>query len=400
MFQFGGLILSIVYKNMKKSTLPLIILLIVSLLGGLMLVRQNQDTRKSASFADTKLMLLPSEKIVKKVGEIVPVKVYFQTESGARVDGVQTVVCYGEEIFLDQETGIIVNTENGFESDPIVIVNEVEEGKWCATMVATSKKAADKLITTGEVFALNFTAVSEGEGPLTITQTKSMVTGDNPASATDKEIAITSVEDTSYQIVGDEIITGDEPILNYKVSFGYVDANGDKCVVDWPMEIMVLANGESKVYSDVVARKIGEANGIPVYEGSLQLKGFNSMENVAAFFKGPKHLQMKYATQNQSATYGKAPGELILTTSQETSPVYDFTSYPMIAGDVIGVDSDEPDNWINGLDFSYVKTRALTHESVDEGGYLKADLDGNCQVNSRDVMILKISLETKQGQLY
>lgn len=380
---------------MKKTTIPLIILLIVALIGGLMLVSQNQDTRKSASFANTKLMLLPSEKIIKKVGEIVPVKVHYLTESGARVDGVQTVVCFGKELTLNPDTGVVVNTENGFESTPIVQVNDN-----CVTLVATSKKVADKLKTTGEVFALNFMAVSEGEGPITITQTKSMVTGDNPASPTDKEIAITSVEDTSYQIVGNGIITGDEPILNYKVSFGYVDANGDKCVVDWPMEIMVLANGESKVYSDVVARKIGEANGLPVYEGSLQLKGFNSTENVAAFFKGPKHLQMKYATQNQDAAYDKAPGELILTTSQETSPVYDFTSYPMIAGDVIGVNSDEPDNWVNGLDFSYVKTRALTHESVDEGGYLKADLDGNCQVNSRDVMILKISLETKQGQLY
>jgi hypothetical protein len=51
------------------------------------------------------------------------------------------------------------------------------------------------------------------------------------------------------------------------------------------------------------------------------------------------------------------------------------------------------------------KTDGLTeliflHETADNGGNLKADLDGNCQANSRDVTILKISLEEKQGQLY
>ncbi|PIV07778.1 hypothetical protein COS53_00665, partial [Candidatus Shapirobacteria bacterium CG03_land_8_20_14_0_80_35_14] len=92
--------------------------------------------------------------------------------------------------------------------------------------------------------------------------------------------------------------------------------------------------------------------------------------------------------------------ELVLTADVSTSPVYDFSNYPIIPGDVVGVNSDFSDGWINGVDFAYVKTKSLVHETVAEGGYLKGDLDGNCQVNSNDVNLLKISLQDKQGQLY
>ncbi|MBP6989586.1 hypothetical protein KBB48_02330, partial [Candidatus Shapirobacteria bacterium] len=120
----------------------------------------------------------------------------------------------------------------------------------------------------------------------------------------------------------------------------------------------------------------------------------------AVFFKGPKHLQMKYARQNQSTSYDKAGGELTLTTSAATSPEYDFTAYPMLPGDIVGNSPEEaPNGIINGVDFSYLKNRP-SHESVAEGGYLKGDLDGNCQINTNDVNILKLSLETKQGELY
>jgi hypothetical protein len=374
-----------------------IILLIVALIGGLALVSQNQEMRKGATFANTTLMLLPSEKITKNIGDEVSVKVYFQTESGAKVDGVQTVLCYGNELSLNADTGVVANTDNGFEASPIVSIKDSGIGK-CATIVATSKKAADQLKTAGEVFAIKFVAASAGNGNLTLDQTKSMVTGDNPASTTDKEIAVTGVTNTTYQINGGA--TGNEPVLNYKVSFGNVKAGDAKCVVDWPLQIIVLSGGESKVYTGIKANSSIE-NGVNIfYIGTLPLVGFNHLDNVAVFMKGPKHIQMKYAVQNQSAAYDKAGGELVLTKDAATSPLYDFSAYPMIPGDVIGANSETPDGWIDGVDFSYVKSRALTHETVGSGGYLKADLDGNCQVNSNDVNVLKISLQTKQGQLY
>lgn len=520
---------------MKKKTIPLIILLMVTLFGGLILVKQNQDLRKGASFANTKLMLLPSSRIDKVVGEVVPVKIHFLTESGAKVDGVQTEVCWGSHLKLD-ESGIVVNIQNGFDSNPIVVFKDN-----CVTLVATSKLAADKLKTAGEVFALNFEAMSEGEGPISIKKEVSMVTGDNSASPTDKEIAVTAVENTTYKITGSSndtcetdadcpagyecyqppmptcppggnclhvmppkycrpivsqnctrcstvfkymrvswnaadcsidpnsnssaaeievtrtydarcttgndplqcsrcskvndkeyvwwlreanktcnddpvasqsvyrafreecsLSTGEWPVLNYKVQYAFVKPDYSKCFVanDWPLQITVLSGGTTKTYNDVVPSKINRSGAFVTAEGSLILEGFDKTTNVAVFIKGPKHLQMKYAVNKQGGRYNKAGGELTLTKFVETSPVYDFTAYPILPGDIKGENSDNPDGVVNGYDWTEVKKSVKVLETVEEGSYLKADLDGSCQVNSNDLYILRLTLEEKQGELY
>jgi hypothetical protein len=247
---------------------------------------------------------------------------------------------------------------------------------------------------------VNFSAVKAGSGGIAIDEAGSMVTGDNSTSATDKTIAITSVAGTTYEIDGGNVVTGNDPILNYKVAYANVKANDAACVVNWPLQVIVLGGGESKVYSNVIPSSAAAMGNTLVESGSLVLTGFGQYSNVAVFIKGPKHLQMKYAIQNQSGPYNQAGGELTLTKDPATSPIYDFTAYPMIPGDVSGSSDGVQDGWIDGIDFSYVKTSALTHDTVATGGYLKSDLDGNCQVNTNDLNILKISLQTKQGQLY
>ncbi|HOY61376.1 MAG TPA: hypothetical protein PK045_02625 [Candidatus Woesebacteria bacterium] len=531
---------------MKKTTIPLLILLMVTLFGGLVLVKQNQDTRKGASFANTALKLIPNTTIERRVGEVVPVKVYYYTESGAKVDGVQTDVCWGSHLSLD-ESGVVVNTANGFNSSPIVVIKDN-----CATLVATSQQAASNLKTTGEVFALNFKALREGQGPITIKKESSMVTGDNPASATDKEIAVTTVENTTYKIIGstqtcetdadcppgyecyqppmpscapgenclqvmppkycrpmlekncdrcsiyfdhmrlawqaqqnedcskDPLIdfsekflsssadtkvtiiydakcmpppetrkpnqcsrcskvndqqytwwlrgadetcdddpssaqtiyraykedchlsSGQWPVLNYKVQYAFVKSDYSQCFVpeDWPLQVIVLSGGVTKAYNNVVPSKVDKSGDFVTVQGSLILEGFDRTNNVAVFMKGPKHLQMKYAVDKQANRYGKAGGELTLTKSIETSPVYDFTAYPILSGDVIGKNSDSPDGVVDGYDWAEVKRMAKVLETVEDGGYIESDLDGSCQVNSNDLYQLRKTLEEKQGELY
>ena len=387
---------------MKKTAILMTILLVVAMVGALALVTQNQETRRGAAFANTTLFLLPNEKIVKKVGDEVRVQTWFQTENGAKVDGVQANVCYGNQLSLDPDSGVIPNAANseGFNGTPVVVIKpNTSIGESCVTVVVTSIKPEFNLPSTGVAFTLNFTAISAGSGSITINKDKSQVTGDNSASATDKVITVTSVEGTTYEITG-ETATGDEPILNYEVAFGGVDPANAKCAVNWPMQMIVLSNGESKVYSGVKATSSTERGGKVIYKGSLPLIGFNHTSDVAVFIKGPKHLQMKYAVQNQSESYKKPGGELVLTKDAATSVVYNFSAYPMLPGDVVGATVDDgPNGEINGVDFAYVKNRP-THERVDDGGYLKADLSGNCLVETGDLTVLKVSLETKQGQLY
>jgi len=196
-------------------------------------------------------------------------------------------------------------------------------------------------------------------------------------------------------------VTTDTPILNFKVTFGDVKKNMDtKCATDWPLQVIVLSSGATKVYTGIKVQEIDSSGNLVEYKGTMPLVGFNHLTNVAVFIKGPKHLQMKYATQNQSVTYNKAGGELTLTTSAATSPLYNFTGYSMLAGDIVG-DSVEaaPNGVINGVDFAYLKSQP-TLDPLTAGSYLQGDLDGNCQINSNDTVILKKSLETKQGELY
>ncbi|MBP6891872.1 hypothetical protein KBB92_02995, partial [Candidatus Shapirobacteria bacterium] len=189
------------------------------------------------------------------------------------------------------------------------------------------------------------------------------------------------------------------PVLNYKVSFGYVYPGASDCAVNWPVQVIVLSGGTTHVYTDVIMQSKKDGDGRVTYEGSLELVDFPYKDGVAVFFKGPKHLQMKYAIQDQSTSYEKAGGELTLTTDPATSPKYDFSKYWMLPGDLVGTDSDVPDGWINGRDFSYMKNHA-DHTTVEAGEYLFTDLNGDCQANSNDVNVLKKSLEFKQGQLY
>jgi len=177
-------------------------------------------------------------------------------------------------------------------------------------------------------------------------------------------------------------------ILNYKVVFGGVIAANSQCAINWPLKIMVSGNGQSKTYENIVPTNKKVVGNKLVFSGNLALTGFTQTSGVAAFISGSKHLSSKYGKNNQTDLYDIAGGELTLT--KTNSPVYDFSDYPLLAGDI------NNDAMINGVDFASVKAKSLIHESTD----LRGDLDGNCQVNSNDVNILKMSLQSKQGQTY
>lgn len=194
---------------------------------------------------------------------------------------------------------------------------------------------------------------------------------------------------------------GKDLILNYKVAFGGVNPNSSQCAINWPLQITVVGEGESKTYANVIPTTKTTVGDKLVFSGSLTLTGFTKKTGVSVFIKGPKHLKTKYCKNNQTSTCNQVAGEITLTDVATTSPIYDFSGNPLLPGDVVAVSSETAqDGWINGVDFSYVKSKSLVHETVATGENLRGDLDGNCQVNSNDVNLLKISLQDKQEQLY
>lgn len=436
---------------MKTGKIILTLLLLTAVGGALFLVRQNQDTRRGAAVAGASMSIVPSAKQVKKPGEELKYNVNFVLDNtNARVEAAQVKLCYTNHI----EFKSVVGTKtSGFDAEPIAVVTREADGtnKVCTTVAFGSNGVTsdqiNKLKSAGSIFEMTFTAKTKtGVQPITIdTAGGATVLGAyNPASA-DKTITVNNVAGGQYEITDttcrslwrineklnaceefsscdnqimpvsqsfetkeecEAALKGDAPILNYKVSYKGVLPNDHKCMVNWPMQVIVLSRGTTKVYNNVVPSEVIDEQKKVVLKGSVVLTGFNYTDQVAAFFKGPKHLQMKYAVQNQNKNYEKAGGELVLTKSAGTSTWYDFTNHPMLPGDVVGMLSSAdsgvspPDGEINILDFSYVKGFVSKLETVSPGQDLRSDLNGNCQANSNDLYLLSASLAEKQGQLY
>ncbi len=193
---------------------------------------------------------------------------------------------------------------------------------------------------------------------------------------------------------GECISSGSVGILNFKMAFAGVSAKS-KCATDWKVKAIVRdANGTMKTYEDVVLSLDESSAAKNIYKGSIALEGISSQSGLSVFLKGPKHIQVKYGEDSQSEMYNREGGNLSVTTDINTSKWYDFSNYAMGPGDV------NQDGVVNALDFSIVKSKSLSHEVVSEGVYLEEDLDGNCIMNTNDVLLLRETLKDKQDQIY
>ena len=199
-------------------------------------------------------------------------------------------------------------------------------------------------------------------------------------------------------------IISNGPVLKFKMTFLGIN-NGALCatVDKLPLSIIVrAADGTTKTMSDVIAVRetSTDVSALAVYDVSVVLGNYNFRDNLAVFIKSPKSLQVKYGVNGQTIYYNKAGGELSgLTNDYSTTPLFDFTKYPLLAGDVTGQSSTQ-DGVVDGQDFSFVKTKAIERTEVPAGSYMLADLNGNCKMESQDLAILMLSLKEKQGQLY
>lgn len=404
------------------------LILILAVVGGVILVGKNQETRKGAAANATSSTILPGAINVAPDQDFVA-NIWFDTGSVTdKYSAVEFEIAYD----LAKVKFVGATAQANFN-----IINEViddNNGLLTFKMITMSTGKAGAL----EIVKLNFKSVAGGIQNLVVKNAKLTISGQSSrwevATNTPSVVTVTAGDGTptctprpgcldatppcmmpeleSYcpkptgqptgEPTAEPTLTGQNFVLNYKVAFAKVNPNSAKCAVNWPLSIKVSANDQEKFYIGVMPTTREVVGDKLVFGGSLELEGFGETSGVAAFISGPKHLQMKYGINNQATAYGQAGGELVLT--KTNSPVYDFSDYPMLAGDVVSSDSqDSQDGVINGVDFAYIKSRSLIHETADnEKGefYLRGDLDGNCQVNSNDVNIIKMSLQDKQGQIY
>lgn len=419
---------------MKNKSINIIfgILMIAALIGGVMLASQNQETRRGAYFAGTKMLIMP-EQITAKTGSNLVAQLFLDTESGAKLSALDTVVCYGKGLELNAdnpENQIVLNTEA--LKDLVDVTLENVGDRPCVRIVAlagATMKPANLKSGMIRVLNIRFKATEVADGKIIVKADRTKVGGYNPAAgATDNSLKVGTVTGADYKVTSGgttgctsdsdcadneycdltsnscKPTTGsaDDTYIKFKMAFYGV--RGDALCADavkLPLSVTVRSNdGVVKNYAGVVSTKTNTSGDVGIYEVKMRLNGFKVRNNVAVFVKGPKSLQVKYGVNNQSTYYSVAGGELTGLTSEESStPMFDFTKYPLLSGDVTGPNGTQ-DGVVDGLDFSYIKTESIKRTEVASGGYMLADMNGNCKMESQDVANMMLSLSVKQGQLY
>jgi hypothetical protein len=187
-----------------------------------------------------------------------------------------------------------------------------------------------------------------------------------------------------------------------KLAFAGVKPNNDQCVSDWSTTLR-LVDSSGITFKEItgIPQKTDGVNskGEIVYSltgtvSDVPDAGFNDL---SFFVKGYKHLSLKYGVDNQTSWYNSFAGQLKL---QNGTNNYNFSKYSLLAGDVTGSTIGEPDGKIDARDFSFIKEKSQPITEVAEGSDLVGDIDGNCQVNSGDVRLIKESLIEINGQIY
>lgn len=407
----------------NKLGIITILVLTIALAAGLVLMNRNQDTRKSAHFAEAKMYIVPSEFEV-KVGEEKTLHLFVDsgdiigassTDQKAKVQNVQTKICFSDSLEISGEAKDSVNyvASSGFEQVALANTSKADNGDNCLSLAIVAD-SFDKLKSGAgiDVATIKVKAVKVGEGTIAIDQSKSVISGENSADALDKYIKVGSVDGANFKVNGTtgritptrEPVSGKWPVLKFKMAFRDME-EGAKCGTNLSKGISIVAlgpDGSKKEYNDIAVTRTSATNskGSAIYEGSVELKDFSHTQNIAVFLKGPRDLQWKYGEDQQKEFYNKAGGVLSGLTNGSDTKVFDFSEYPLIPGDVTGDVDGVQDGKIDGRDYAYVKAAAAERKTVDAGEFLATDFDGDCVTISRDVNALLISIREKQEQLY
>ncbi len=398
-------------NNMKKINYTAVfwVLTSMALIGGLALASQSQDTRRGAAFSAGRLMLLPNDKISFTVGQSQNVQLWVNSgNASANVDAIRTNICFNKN-FLNLNDPVV---ENNIKQDPAfdTVIATLKDGNTqCLdlSILSVSKKASKNGLF--KIADITFKGVGTGSGPIDIIKDKTEISGDN-AGSLDKTISIDSVTGTTFEVTPQTSVAvpttpppAGTPLLSFRFAYAGVKANAECSIgAKWPVKIMVRGNGKiSKAYTAIPTLDGTNSRGEAVYKvTNLALTDFDQKSGLAVFLKGPEHAQMKYGVNAQASNYTKADGEITITADASTTPILDFTNYPIMPGDVRGSASGGQDGIINVVDFSYIKQAVSARSTVPAGGGLDADLNGDCMANTGDVQLFKNSLIEKQDQLY
>jgi len=412
-----------------------LVLLVLGLVGGLWMVKRNQELRRGATGGIVNLYLKPDGSVDlsgTEVGDRIKVMVLGKTNdlgiggfslrfrydksklklSSANdvgvhsnfagfkmadiknVDGLVDVI----SIALDDEIeGLIADINNpllwlNFEVIGLGSARVYMDSGWSDMSVFGLDSQNDSyVVEAGVGNSLDITYDIGGGGASPVPTTEPSLTPTDVPSPQSTGTPIPVATSTSIPEA-----TPTLPINAKTVSFEVALAGlreQNRCRGSNTVDVIMLNGSNRKEYRNVALVDTGRKTGtnLTIFKvDKLNVTDFGETSDVAIFVKGQKHLQMKYGIDGQDAVYNRAGGELDF----DNLTIFDFTKYPILAGDV------NRDGKVDGIDFTEVKNRAGRFEEVESGQSNVHDLDSSCVVNNVDIGLLTQALREKYDQMY
>lgn len=221
----------------------------------------------------------------------------------------------------------------------------------------------------------------------TQTEYKWKCVGSNNGATTDCSVAIPTTLAT--------------PKLSFQVSFAGVTSNM-ACLNKFSQVTVSAGKVGTDIAQDLTVNLTAvdaDSNGLQVFEASeiiaLEQDKFGTGgSNNFVKIKGSLHARMAYCNNGQTSKKSVLTG----CTLPFDGTIYDFSKYPILAGDV------NQDGVINAIDFSLVKNNLSTDDELAAASAGNpdcdndSDLNGDGVVNNLDINLVKNSLSYKDDE--
>lgn len=404
--------------NKKTKSLILIPILLVALALTLTIAKQRQETRRGAADEVELTMLLNPESVEVKKGDKFDVDLMVNTKKTFSAAGI--LVCHTPNLSITGESDVVVwggslytfNFTSNFTTDGLnkcsefglynirayeaenffpvnelkslfkikFVANETGEGSVYLLMDASHKDAYRFEFADTDRSAINFGRDVE-KVSVKVNEISAEPSPEPTATLTPTpEVTVTPIPEDKARVSVDFTFMGIATTLT------------PKCMSSPKVNVLIMS-GDEKEEKDVVAKHVA---GTTKYNLVFDLDSkFVGKDNVSIFLKGPQHLRVKYGVSGQKSVYNELHGKLSIVGGKENK--FDFSTYPILAGDVA---SGKQDGFINPLDFAYIKKVGGERTRVNDGEFLWGDLNGDCMVNAGDIAIFLNSLVEKQDQSY
>ena len=188
------------------------LVLIAALVGGVMLVKNNQDTKRGATFASVQALFLPDTQSI-QVGKSIITTLMLDT-SVHYLTGADLRIKYDQDkLSLDSVTVLTKENFTGgipwLQSSGEVLISGIDSKSGTFSLAGTNMQKNGMSLPVGlvSIVKLNFTAIASGEAKVSLDTSYSNVIAGYNLAGSDQELGIDKISGATYEIGGNNGVT-------------------------------------------------------------------------------------------------------------------------------------------------------------------------------------------------